>query len=282
MKRVFPLVLVAAVAFGLVGVFFLTPDLEPGPVAKTPPVAWEPHQLEINLTPQMLTTVASATAHVQTDISATAIEMVPSLAPYVTASPSMLSPLAGGSQVSIELIASVPVGTPFGFIEGTLHLRSGSSTIARPLPVTLAITVVPIPPDPGDAGEQTLEGIDSNGNGLRDDIERYIVVTYPDSARTRMALTQYTLGVQQSLLDTDDRQASRDNFVALSNGNACLFHIQPDAAGAMISELMAEVLNTNERSKAWLAAERHLGGQFLTFQEDVIAACGFDPDILEN
>ena len=51
-----------------------------------------------------------------------------------------------------------------------------------------------LPPDPGPAGLATLARIDSNNNGVRDDVARYIALTYPASteADTRSALTQYT------------------------------------------------------------------------------------------
>ena len=45
-----------------------------------------------------------------------------------------------------------------------------------------------LPPDPGEAGKATLEGIDSDQDGIRDDIQRYIALTYPDSQKTRAAL----------------------------------------------------------------------------------------------
>ena len=35
-----------------------------------------------------------------------------------------------------------------------------------------------LPPDPGEAGKKTLLGIDSNNNGVRDDVERWIYITY--------------------------------------------------------------------------------------------------------
>jgi len=31
-----------------------------------------------------------------------------------------------------------------------------------------------LPPDPGPAGDETIEGVDVNENGVRDDIERWI------------------------------------------------------------------------------------------------------------
>lgn len=45
-----------------------------------------------------------------------------------------------------------------------------------------------LPPDPGKAGKQTLMGIDSDGDGLRDDVQRYIYLTYPDQPDVQRAL----------------------------------------------------------------------------------------------
>ena len=47
-----------------------------------------------------------------------------------------------------------------------------------------------LPPNLGPAGDATLEGVDVNGNGIRDDIERWNHLTYPHSERLRRALIQ--------------------------------------------------------------------------------------------
>ncbi len=39
----------------------------------------------------------------------------------------------------------------------------------------------PIPDDPGDKGNETLEGVDENGNGIRDDVERLILEKLPQN-----------------------------------------------------------------------------------------------------
>jgi hypothetical protein len=46
------------------------------------------------------------------------------------------------------------------------------------LPVKIVIYDKPVPPDPGEAGKQTLEGIDSDNDGVHDDVQRWIVLTY--------------------------------------------------------------------------------------------------------
>ncbi len=39
----------------------------------------------------------------------------------------------------------------------------------------------PIPEDPGDKGNESLEGVDDNGNGVRDDVERFILEKLPEN-----------------------------------------------------------------------------------------------------
>ena len=59
-------------------------------------------------------------------------------------------------------------------------------------------TNLPPPPDPALAGA-TIEGIDANQNGIRDDVELAIFEKYPNSARIRAALLQYALALQTQM-----------------------------------------------------------------------------------
>lgn len=53
-----------------------------------------------------------------------------------------------------------------------------------------------LPPDPGIEADRTIQGVDTNNNGIRDDVEIAIYKGYPDSARTRAVLLQYALVLQ--------------------------------------------------------------------------------------
>jgi len=55
------------------------------------------------------------------------------------------------------------------------------------------------PPDPGNAGKRTLEGIDSDHDGLRDDVQRWIYARYPNDERKRKALRQMAISIQEDL-----------------------------------------------------------------------------------
>ncbi len=53
-----------------------------------------------------------------------------------------------------------------------------------------------LPPDPGSEADKTVQGIDANNNGIRDDVELAIFKEYPKSAKTRAVLLQYALALQ--------------------------------------------------------------------------------------
>ena len=56
-----------------------------------------------------------------------------------------------------------------------------------------------LPPDPGADADKTVQGIDANTNGIRDDVELAIFNKYPNSAKTRAALLQYALVLQMQM-----------------------------------------------------------------------------------
>lgn len=56
-----------------------------------------------------------------------------------------------------------------------------------------------LPPDPGADADKTVEGIDANKNGIRDDVELAIFKEYPNSAKTRAVLLQYALALQMEV-----------------------------------------------------------------------------------
>ncbi len=56
-----------------------------------------------------------------------------------------------------------------------------------------------LPPDPGEEADKTVAGIDTNQNGIRDDVELAIFKKYPNSAKTRAVLLQYALVLQMQM-----------------------------------------------------------------------------------
>ena len=119
-----------------------------------------------------------------------------------------------------------------------------------------------LPPDPGPAGMATLAGIDSNNNGVRDDVERYIALTYPadTDASARAALTQFTKAVQVSLLEAADPIASKVHANERIGALQCLLAKRPTDAETIFTALRDAILNTAARTKAYSTADDQLGG----------------------
>ena len=57
-----------------------------------------------------------------------------------------------------------------------------------------------LPPDPGTDADKTVQGVDANRNGIRDDVELAIFKEYPNSAKTRAVLLQYALALQMEVV----------------------------------------------------------------------------------
>jgi hypothetical protein len=141
-----------------------------------------------------------------------------------------------------------------------------------------------LPPDPGEAGMATLEGIDSDQDGIRDDIQRYIALTYPGSQKTRAALRQFTLAFQKATLESPDEERALNNVEDMHRAQECLWYIHSRSSIKMSDSLMAEYLNTMERSRAYLAYNSKLGGHVFGGKDfdEYKTSCTFDSDAMED
>lgn len=129
---------------------------------------------------------------------------------------------------------------------------------------------IDLPPDPGDAGKETLLGIDIDNDGVRDDIQRYIYITYPTEEKVRLALTQITKNYQELLPYSGIPELAHENVKKLTRSRVCLFFIKNDYRIAIDIRraLQAEILNTNERSTTYVKFENSLAGKTTTLPPD--------------
>jgi len=161
--------------------------------------------------------------------------------------------------------------------------RSGSNSSVASTARDSAL-ISRLPPDPGEAGMATLEGIDSDGDGVRDDVQRWIALTFPNSEKVRAALTQSAITIQKFMLDADaDQRTIYQDALRMDRDISCLAYITQDFSD--IGEaLKANELNTYLRSKAWLKADSAMSGAMvpgLPFNQWK-QGCDFDPDQFPN
>lgn len=193
--------------------------------------------------------------------------------------------LVAGDQV-YTLQVTFDEGSP-----GQIQLQVSAAFLGQLLRVkspvmTISVTVpVDLPPDPGPGGMTTLAGVDSDGDGVRDDVQRYIALTYPDSAKTRAALTQITRAMQPLLLDASNQQAAISDVVALGHGIECsIFTDGPTRAAQEYHALRAQVLNTLPRVQAYLTADSQFSSHVYKLAPNAqkAALCTVDPSTLPN
>lgn len=137
-----------------------------------------------------------------------------------------------------------------------------------------------LPPDPGEEGKKTLLGIDTDGDGVRDDIQRYIYFTYPDDKKLRLGLTYYAREFQGMLKDANDLEAAYDHANKMARHGECLHYLKGEESINIERALDAEILNTRERSIAYITCSDNLGGRIISGapQKEWKNSCSFDVD----
>jgi len=153
-----------------------------------------------------------------------------------------------------------------------------------------------LPKDPGTAGKATLEGIDSDNDGVRDDLQRFIALTHTDSAKLRALLTQQVKLMQQYVLVANDKALSIQVNEQVHRTALCVDYIAWILNRQLDDEfddyslfLLAKALNTVDRSRAYIKYNTQLVGRVVFDAEPLRydltplkAYCDFNPDELPN
>jgi hypothetical protein len=166
-----------------------------------------------------------------------------------------------------------------------------SSAPAVSLPVKITLEGVPmilnpsrVPPDPGPAGDATIAGVDSNGNGIRDDVERWIAATYPASATMRAAMAQTALSLQIVMNGVSDTESAYRAGVITEAAISCLVDSEenPHNAGSTsknMENLMLMQANNKNRINAYISFQNKLGSRAFRTTNN---ACNIPLDALHD
>lgn len=157
------------------------------------------------------------------------------------------------------------------------------------LPFLLVSCKLPLPegyPEhPGEAGKETLEGIDSDGDGVRDDIKIEIFYAYPDDPVARAALEQEAKAFHSALLagaiqdESAREKASLEARYEIAKSIKCVFNSvftgDEEARYKLLRFMEREFINTSERSSAYIHYNQALSGKTLSSIK-VIQPCEFN------
>lgn len=275
--------------FLLAGFFILASGVSAG--AGTA-ITWNPDTIVIEqkqgTTSKLLVVITSSR-----DIDGAVVRIAPELLPWINVTPGTIESLNSGDSLKLTLLVRIPDDDPSGTYGGTIQLKEQSGgkprgTLAKPLPVILSIIDNSgndgLPPDPGEEGKTTLLGIDSDTDGVRDDIQRWIYLSYPDEEAVRLALTQIAMEYQGLLEQADDESAALEHANRMSRHGECLHYLKGRISGDLMSELKARILNTKDRSLAYIKYNRKLGGHIFSGKplKEWRNSCFFDIDAVEG
>ena len=133
--------------------------------------------------------------------------------------------------------------------------------------------IASLPPDPGEKGKETIEGVNANNDpaGLRDDVERYIIVNYYNQPKVQEAVTRYAQVMQNAIRDISNQKYSKAQMkaTAVENGREsfvlgeCIgYTFGTDDKWKIRDAIQDVIFNTDARIIAYLAYDEQLGGEY--------------------
>lgn len=134
-----------------------------------------------------------------------------------------------------------------------------------------------LPPDPGEAGKVTVEGIDSDNDGVRDDIQRYIALEQADEGIQKILTAQAKI-TQKYLIPVEQLESMEEEIIADAHADMtmhCLRYLYPDQAIDIRRKLEGVIINTEERFLSYVKTDGFLGGQVFESptEEELIIIC---------
>ena len=181
---------------------------------------------------------------------------------------------------------------------GGCSQSDGFSTSASEGP--LVIDGYTLPPDPGEAGKSTLLGIDSNNNGVRDDVEIYIYKRFQgfENARKDRAIAMQFAKATQIIIQEPEKAYENKTYVMMHNAIDCQWYyfnqhlntvkdyrmrLEYREKHRIFDALMEDtIFNTRERLEAYMQYNDSLSGHVYDSRSTVKEKCEVDIDALGN
>lgn len=129
-------------------------------------------------------------------------------------------------------------------------------------------------PDPV-KNNATISGVDSDNDGIRDDVQRFINLKYANNLKMKLAAKQFATYLQQVLLTIQDKQTNIEMMKKEINSYICWDGISPTDSNKNSKELVAKIVNTKERAVAHKKADLNFHGQVTTLPDSDLIFCDF-------
>ena len=163
------------------------------------------------------------------------------------------------------IICIIPLALTAAILKELAHkYESEQTVIFVPISVGGITIIIPagssMPPDPGEAGNRDIRGIDSDGDGIRDDVERHISLHFKNKPRAR-AYSYIIAQKYQQLIENPYMSLAQHRVLIgdISKASNCV----DKEVGNGSRFTMPYVLNTYARSLAFINSLSKLKGTVL-------------------
>jgi len=146
----------------------------------------------------------------------------------------------------------------------SLSVNDGiASSPADSVNITVIEDTFSAPPDPGELGRSTIVGIDTDSDGIRDDVQRMIYANYGDSGAQNLALQQFARAYQFLLSSYNDLSQQPRSLSMLYRAVECLVYLNSGNQNTADDHVFSQIMNTLERNQAYELFYRELSGKVL-------------------
>lgn len=147
------------------------------------------------------------------------------------------------------------------------ELEASQTVLMVPISVGDIFIIIPVgtglPPDPGEIGKFTIQGVDADADGVRDDVERNISMHYVNNPLARAYSYIVAMNYQAMIENSANKQTQLQSISQLIQMEDCLDKLLPDEAVKGSDLVLPWVLDTYQRSYAYIDARGLLGGEAL-------------------
>ena len=179
------------------------------------------------------------------------------------------------------------------FIEAkTKTFKTTKVATSKPVEVIHGYT---LPPEPDEKiNNSTLLGIDSNDNGVRDDLERWVIKKYAtsDYPKTKTAIAMQWGRTAQQVIQNPESAYEDKKYWLVNMATDCqlyIYHLKlKKDIGYMIDnkifddEYINKAFNTKERIKAYYIFNANLAGHVYGSSMAHPSKCDFDIDAIQE
>ena len=221
-------------------------------------LVWDEPRLTFETVPETVST-GTATLNARVTIRRVSLHVSRDLAEIVSATPDSIPEIRRGESIDTTLRIALPRDmnageTISGFVTPFITIwRHWWIPVGSPLRLDITSISSGLPPDPGPDNDQTLDGIDSDGDGVRDDLQRFIAFNF-DVPEQVAALRQLARSLQVAILvgGRSDDGALEQTLRQSAAASECYF-ARFGASNWELIDLQNQAVDTEARVAAYHA-----------------------------